>query len=74
MGNFESDELPQQSNLQSFSSPYSPQFFLNKNDFKGQTIKQLMKQYLNSEFPKNNDDTKIEDTKDIKEIKNMNQE
>ena len=72
MGNFESDELPQQSNLQSFSSPYSPQFFLNKNDFKGQTIKQLMKQYLNSEFPKNNDDTKIEDTKDIKEIKNMN--
>ena len=43
MGNFESDELPQQSNLQSFSSPYSPQFFINKTDFKGKSIKQIMK-------------------------------
>ena len=38
MGQVESDELTNQVNLQSFSSPYSPQFFLNKNDFKGQSI------------------------------------
>ena len=48
MGNVESDELTKQVNLQSFSSPYSPQFFINKNDFKGKSIKQVMKEYLNS--------------------------
>ena len=50
MGQVESDELTEKVNLQSFSSPYSPQFFLNKNDFKGQSMKQAIREHLNSEI------------------------
>lgn len=70
MGATESDELTTKVNLQSFSSPYSPQFFLNKNDFKGQTIKQVMKEYLkndNQSQKKDEDkDKKMLDVKDIR--------
>ena len=70
MGSTESDELTTKVNLQSFSSPYSPQFFLNKNDFKGQTIKQVMKEYLkndNQSQKKDEDkDKKMLDVKDIR--------
>ena len=50
MGNKERGKLTEIVNLQSFSSPYSPQFVINKYDFKGQSIKQLMKQHLNPEI------------------------
>jgi len=78
MGATESGELTTKVNLQSFSSPYSPQFFLNKNDFKGQTIKQIMKEYLNNNIQSqsNNEDKdkrklyiKDIDTCEKKEIK-----
>jgi len=73
MGASESDELTTKVNLQSFSSPYSPQFFLNKNDFKGQTIKQVMKEYLNNNNQsKNNNEDKDKKLLDIKDIKNLN--
>ena len=68
MGHVESDELTNQVNLQSFSSPYSPQFFLNKNDFKGQSIKQVMKEFLNSDISSNDKNNQ----KNIKDINNLN--
>ena len=73
MGNAESDELTKQVNLQSFSSPYSPQFFINKNDFKGKSIKQVMKEYLNSNKIENPKDNEIQtiNNKNLNEI-NMN--
>ena len=73
MGNVESDELTKQVNLQSFSSPYSPQFFINKNDFKGKSIKQVMKEYLNSNIIENPKDNEIQtiNNKNLNEI-NMN--
>ena len=55
MGNSESDKLTEIVNLQSFSSPYSPQFVINKLEFKGKSIKQLMKEHLNSETNLNKD-------------------
>ena len=47
MGNNESDKLTKIVNLQSFSSPYSPKFILNKVDFKGKSLKQLIQEHLN---------------------------
>ena len=70
MGQVESDELTNQVNLQSFSSPYSPQFFLNKNDFKGQSIKQVIKEYLNSDITNKNNNSKSQDSN--KELKDIN--
>ena len=60
MGLVESEQLTKNVNLQSFSSPYSPQFFLNKNDFKGQSINQVMKEYLNTDI-KNNNENQLND-------------
>ena len=75
MGTTENGELTTKVNLQSFSSPYSPQFFLNKNDFKGQTIKQIMKEYLNNDKQNQNNigdkDKKMLDIKDLKKIKDI---
>ena len=65
MGITGSGELTKQSNLQSFSSPYSPPFFLNKNDFKGQPIKKVMNEYLYVDKENHNN-------KDIKIINNIN--
>ena len=70
MGQVESDELTNQVNLQSFSSPYSPQFFLNKNDFKGQSIKQVIKEYLNSDITNKDNNSKSQDSN--KELKDIN--
>ena len=70
MGLVESDELTQTVNLQSFSSPYSPQFFLNKNDFKGKSLKQVMKEHLNSEMIVINNNNQF---KDINETNNNNE-
>ena len=47
MGNNESDKLTKIVNLESFSSPYSPKFILNKVDFKGKSLKQLIQEHLN---------------------------
>ena len=70
MGATESDELTTKVNLQSFSSPYSPQFFLNKNDFRGQTIKQIMKEYLNNDNQsQKKDEDKDKKMLDIKDIR-----
>ena len=70
MGNTQNNELTKQVNLQSFSSPYSPQFFLNKNDFKGQSIKQVMSEYLHTDIENhNNKDTKIINNINISEKK-----
>ena len=76
MGASESNEITTKVCLQSFSSPYSPQFFLNKNDFKGQTIKQVMKEYLNydnhSQKEDEDKDTQMLDIKDIrKDLKDI---
>ena len=72
MGQVESDELTNKVNLQSFSSPYSPQFFLNKNDFKGQSIKQVIKEYLNSDITQNaKNNTKPQEINNIKDYKNI---
>ncbi len=72
MGTTQSDELKEQVNLQSFSSPYSPQFFLNKNDFKGQSIKQVMSEYLHTDIENhNNKDTKIISDINISEKKDI---
>ena len=76
MGASESNEITTKVCLQSFSSPYSPQFFLNKNDFKGQTIKQVMKEYLNydnhSQKEEEDKDTQMLDIKDIrKDLKDI---
>ena len=72
MGITQSDELTEQVNLQSFSSPYSPQFFLNKNDFKGQSIKQVMSEYLHTDIENhNNKDTKIINNINISEKKDI---
>jgi calcium-dependent protein kinase len=77
MGVTESDELTKKDNLQSFSSPYSPQFFINKNDFKGQSIKQVMKEYLDTDIENQNNQkynkenkkiNNISETKDISDI------
>ena len=46
MGNKVDDKLPEAVNLQSFSSPYSPQFVINKKEFKGKSIKNLIKEHL----------------------------
>ena len=70
MGQVESDELTNQVNLQSFSSPYSPQFFLNKNDFKGQSIKQVINEYLNSDITNKDNNSKSQDSN--KELKDIN--
>ena len=70
MGITESDELTKQDNLQSFSSPYSPQFFINKNDFKGQSIKQVMKEYLDTDIENKNDQKY---NKEIKKINNISE-
>ena len=70
MGITESDELAKQDNLQSFSSPYSPQFFINKNDFKGVSIKQVMKEYLDTDI-ENQNNQKYK--KEIKKIKNISE-
>ena len=78
MGLVESEQLTNSVNLQSFSSPYSPQFFLNQNNFKGKSIKQVMKEYLNSEIKNNNEkqlnDININETKKekINEDQNLN--
>ena len=76
MGASESNEITTKVCLQSFSSPYSPQFFLNKNDFKGQTIKQVMKEYLNYDNHSQKEDedkeTQMLDIKDIrKDLKDI---
>ena len=76
MGASESNEITTKVCLQSFSSPYSPQFFLNKNDFKGQTIKQVMKEYLNNDNQSQGNhedkDTQMLDIKDIrKDLKDI---
>ena len=61
MGNNEQDKLTESVNLQSFSSPYSPQFTINKLEFKEKSLKQLLKEHLSSEidFNKNSNNTKI---------------
>ena len=61
MGNNEGDKLTETVNLQSFSSPYSPQFVINKSEFKGKSIKQLMKEHLDSEnnYNINNNDINL---------------
>ena len=46
MGNKVDDKLHEAVNLQSFSSPYSPQFVINKKEFKGKSIKNLIKEHL----------------------------
>ena len=70
MGHIESDGLTEKVNLQSFSSPYSPQFFLNKNDFKGQSIKQAIKEHINSEMKSNIENKNKEPIQVIKEENN----
>ena len=59
MGNVEQDKLTETVNLQSFSSPYSPQFIINKLEFKEKSLKQLLKEHLSSEidFNKNSNNT-----------------
>ena len=61
MGSNEGDKLTETVNLQSFSSPYSPQFVINKSEFKGKSIKQLMKEHLDSEnnYNINNNDINL---------------
>ena len=56
MGNKEDDKLTEGVNLQSFSSPYSPQFVINKKEFKGKSLKNLIKEHLDSgiNFNENN--------------------
>ena len=50
MGNNEQDKLTESVNLQSFSSPYSPQFIINKLEFKEKSLKQLLKEHISSEI------------------------
>ena len=59
MGNTKDDKLTEAVNLQSFSSPYSPQFIINKLEFKEKSLKQLLKEHLSSEidFNKNSNNT-----------------
>ena len=64
MGNNESDKLTKIVNLQSFSSPYSPRFVINKIDFKGKSLKQLINEHLN---PDTNITNNNNQTQDIKE-------
>ena len=63
MGNNESDKLTKIVNLQSFSSPYSPRFVINKIDFKGKSLKQLINEHLNPDTNIINNNS----TQDIKE-------
>ena len=63
MGNNESDKLTKIVNLQSFSSPYSPRFVINKIDFKGKSLKQLINEHLNPDTNIINNNS----TPDIKE-------
>ena len=63
MGNNESDKLTKIVNLQSFSSPYSPRFVINKIDFKGKSLKQLINEHLNPDTNITNNNP----TQDIKE-------
>ena len=63
MGNNESDKLTKIVNLQSFSSPYSPRFVINKIDFKGKSLKQLINEHLNPDTNITNNNS----TPDIKE-------
>ena len=63
MGNNESDKLTKIVNLQSFSSPYSPRFVINKIDFKGKSLKQLINEHLNPDTNIINNNP----TQDIKE-------
>ena len=71
MGNFQNDKLTQVVNLQSFSAPYSPQFFINKSEFKEKSIKQLMKLHLNSELNINSSN-QINTNDDNKTFNNSN--
>ena len=62
MGNNESDKLTKGVNLESFSSPYSPNFIINKSEFKGKSLKYLLQEHLNTEIGFNN---QIDNNKDI---------
>ena len=62
MGNNESDKLTKGVNLESFSSPYSPNFIINKSEFKGKSLKYLLQEHLNTEIGFNN---QIDYNKDI---------
>ena len=64
MGNNERDKLTEIVNLQSFSSPYSPQFVINKLEFKGKSIKQMMEQHL---YTENKFNINIDNKTNIKE-------
>ena len=65
MGNNESDKLTKIVNLQSFSSPYSPRFVINKIDFKGKSLKQLINEHLNPDTNITNNNNN--QTQEIKE-------
>ena len=63
MGNYEEDKLTEAVNLQSFSSPYSPQFVINKKEFKGKSLKNLLKEHLESDIKINENNNDKDDSK-----------